>query len=186
MNNLETLRKQYDQLKPFERAAMLMEAFSRMDKEAVEALEPKTLWDACHTIGDEMLFGIIAFTAIHESQRGEVLYWAGATELKSNRLRELEEDEDEGGILKSDEAVKWALEGVRRACAWILALEELDRQAGAACMAYAKLIARNHIEHIKKQWCTGKIDYSSEFGQLKDLWNSFMEHNKLDGDLRRL
>ena len=143
MSTLDTLRKQYEHLNTFERAVMLGEAFVRMDESAVDALEPPSLWDAFHTAGHESLFIAIAFSAVHESQKGESTYrlvWGLLTsaEWRGIARGELSPAEEE----KLIQYEEWMKEAGRKRVAWLLALQALDDEVGSACFASATMISK--------------------------------------------
>ena len=177
MTTLDSLRKEYDKLKPFERAVMTEEATSRFDEGLVDALCPPSLWDAYQTAGHSRIFEAIAFYAIHESQNGEVLYWLSHTGVLTCECGEAWEGEANS---KNDKRIELFLshieEGERRRLAWVLALQALDKETGGACMVSARIFAGRYVEATLSKADAATVDYSAELGHLRELWTAAMQN----------
>ena len=172
MTSLESLRRQYRYLEPFERATMLVEAFGRMDESAVDALQPTSLREALLVAHHEQAFGMLACTAVHESQRAELLVWVALNTIKDRYIQNLKEGK--GFPSKDDTEVQRNLdlmqEGIRRAGAWIYALAELDKEKGSSCLQYARIFARSHVDVMLE---SVPDDYRSEMESLRALWDAW-------------
>lgn len=182
MNSLETLRKQYEHLNPFERAVMQLEAIERKDETAIDALVPPSLWDACNTMGDKFAFGLLAFTAIYGSQRGETLYWMSMAMIGIMHSDILDAEEIEEHMGADEERDMWidrAKDGVHRARAWLMALEAFDKETGAACSTYARIFAEGHVIRIMRWKVKEEVDFSAELEHLREMWTALTaRHHK--------
>lgn len=175
MSNLDTLRKQYELLTPFERAVMASEAVERKDEATVAALVPPTLWDAFHEMGNKLAFTILAFTAVHESQKGETQYWLAMTMVGVIDRQKASEGDKQKCDAKRDEWIDRLRDGERRSKAWLLALEALDTETGGACMPFARTFAGWHVECILSREYAEEMDYSAELDYLREMWNASMK-----------
>lgn len=174
MSSLETLRRQYEQLTPFERAVMASEALERLDESAIDALEPPTLWDAFHSTGDKFTFALLAFNAVYESMRGEALYWMGMAMLGGIYAKLVKEQVD-GGPEYDEQADRWIdrlNEGKRSAAAWLRALAALDNEMGSACMAYARVFSGEHVKIVAAREEYATVGYAHELDVLRSFWNA--------------
>jgi len=165
MTMLDTLRKGYDKLTPYERAVMCIEAVGRQDEAAVDALQPPTLWDAFHDVKACVAFALLAFMATAESLRADGAAWAGRLALI------LEDDKEE----KADEAeldklLDLVQEVERKRLAWMLALEALDNETGAACIPLVDVFADGHANKVLKAAKGQDICFTRELEYLRDAW----------------
>ena len=174
MTTLDSLRKEYDKLDPFERAVMDAEALERQDGAAIDALLPPTLWDAFHGMGSKLAFALLSFIAVHESQRGENLYWMGMA-ISLVLRHELEWDQKEADPELDEKIDGWIdgmHDGQRRARAWLMALEAIDKETGGACMSYAHVFAGSYVDCIMSREAKKETDCSAEFEHLRQMWNA--------------
>lgn len=164
MTKLQSLRKQYTHLKPFERAVMGSKAIASQDECLIEALKPPTMWDALHTCWYERVFELIAFIAVYESQKADREYLSSALRMNSKpnngtRHRQYAQPERINMQITRHKSI-----------AWITALEALDKERGTACMAAAYTISRSYIEYILEQNKTVKANCANELSELSEFW----------------
>ena len=173
---LDGLRKEYDKLNPFERATMRAEAAMWLDEGLMDALTALTLRDNYHAMFYELVFAVIAFRAVHESQEGNIRFWIGR-----NLLASIERDEKMDGApmpennAKLDKYLAYMKEGERQARAWILALDALDKEIGGACGLLARMVAGRYIQGVLSQNYTDDAEYDEELKGLRMLWNAYTQ-----------
>lgn len=173
MSNLDVLRKQYEHLTPFERAVMVHEAAIRMDESAVDALEPPSLWDAFHMASHGRVFESIAFTAVHESQNADLMYWAAmAVIVMFERDEALFREDSSKNDAKIDECQKRMDAGKRGRLAWLRALQALDDEIGSACLVSARISAGKYVANILDRAEGEEVDHSAELSYLRELWTA--------------
>ena len=176
MTTLDSLRKEYGKLTPFERAVMRVEAAARQDDAVIGALQAPSLWDAYHTLGYSFNFAIIALLAVYESQRAEIRYWVCRSVIGSMEYQKSEGKEKSGPEYRK-EVETWidrAEEAERHSLAWLRALEALDEETGSACITTARLYAAGHIGAISGRVDEG-VDYSVELDTLREHWNLLVQ-----------
>lgn len=180
---LDTLRKRYDQLKPFERAVMLTEAMERLDHDAMDSLESPALWDSAMSLLYERVFALLAFHVVHQSQKADALYFCSLSSLllvddmHENAAGDREKEKQLEARL--DALLDYMDAGERRRVAWLLALQALDDETGGACMATARMVAGEYInstlETAKKEGA--EVDYSEELEILRRMWGIAIKNN---------
>lgn len=142
---------------PLMRSAMMAEAVSTCGDFGISAVlhvaEPPTLQDAVLTELYEKISVVLAFSAIHESQIGDAMYWRGmATDDAQVR--------DEGDRLR---------------LAWLLAMKALEEETGAAFMAHARIITGDYADDILNMEHREPADYTEELEQLRAQWHCMAE-----------
>lgn len=167
MSDLDVLRKQYEHLTPYERAVMAMDAVSRRDESTIDALDPPSLWDAYHDIKAQLAFILLAFMATADSLRADGAAWAARALLSLEEAKR--EKADEARLHKGLDAL---VENDRRRVAWILALEALDRETGAACIAAADIFGNGHAREMLESAKGKNIDFAGELESLRDAWKA--------------
>ena len=165
MSTLDSLRKEYDKLTPFERAVMAIEAVSRHDGAALDALEPPSLWDAYHDAKAQEAFTLLAFMATASSLKAEAAAWAGRLMLWIEDHKEERADE-----AKLDKYLAMLQEVERKNLAWMLALEALDKETGTACITLADIFASGHASKVLEAAQGKNIDFAEELAYLQDAW----------------
>ena len=172
MTILDSLRKEYDKLNPFERAVMDAEALERQDGDGIDALLPPTLWDAFHGMGSKLAFALLAFIAVHESQKSETLYWMAMFGFMEHRKTAGKKSAEPGYDEQLDMWLDRAEDGQRRARAWLMALDALDSETGGACMAYVHVFAGEYVKRLMGRAVEEEIEYNAEFEHLRQMWNA--------------
>jgi len=165
MTMLDTLRKDYDKLNPFERAVMCIGAMSRKDEAAVDALQPPTLWDAFHDMKTCAAFALLAFMATVESLRADGAAWAGRLGFMIEDRKEEKADE-----AKLDEFSNLLQEVERRRFAWMLALEALDNEDGTACIPLVDVFADGYAAKMLEDAKGKDVCFDRELERLRDVW----------------
>ena len=130
--NVETLRKSYKELTPFERAAMLTnEALTQQRKAEIDALQPPSMWDSLWVEHWKSGFFTVASYAMWKALYAEkvalqimVLYLEGKT---------LEEPAPD---------LVWEAERV--AVGWLKALRRLGDEVGAPFLELTKIFDREY------------------------------------------
>ncbi|MCL2123879.1 MAG: hypothetical protein FWH34_07275 [Desulfovibrionaceae bacterium] len=177
MTTLESLRKEYDKLNPFERAVMRAEAAARCDEAAIDALQAPSLWDAFHSAMYGGHFMGIAFWAVSRSQALDTVYWASMAILLALESGEKAKGKaDQENDAKLDEHVRLMNEGRRGRVAWLLALQALDDELGVPCMTTARAVAGCHIDAVFSDKEAANVDFSAELERLRQMWTTVSEY----------
>ena len=165
MSTIDALRKLYGQLTPFERAVMCIEAVARRDESALDALEPPTLWDAFHGTKAQEALALLAFMATADSLRAESAAWAGRLLLSIEGHKGKKADE-----AKLGKYLEMLQEAERKQFAWMLALETLDNETGAVCIAIVDIFANGHAAKTLEAAKGRDIEFADELEYLRDAW----------------
>ena len=177
MNGLDTLRKQYAHLDSFERAVMNAKAVETQNSDLVTALRPPTVHSAFHSTANELAFVALAFIAVHESQRGETLFWAARSAMQA--IEHVKGRKGKGTPENNSKLARWLgimEEGQRHSVAWLRALEALDAETGAACMSFARVFAGEHCAKVFQSAVKDTVEYTDELNYLRKSWNAIMQH----------
>ena len=176
-NGLDSLRKGYAQLTPFERAnMMLIEATTKQREAVAEALVAPSLWDAyreaAFTCGLVMLAG-----------------YALAQSLKMDRARIANlgialRAQAKGEIFAPNNTFDTALEHAAQfremAEGWLTALAKLEQETGGAFLAAAKLLDDSYTDEIldrARKRKSGPVDDSEQLAMLRHAWQSMDGEN---------
>jgi hypothetical protein len=123
------------------------------------------MWDALHSERVENSFLALAFIATANSLRAETAAWAGRMLLFGGERKGAAADE-----AKMDNYFELLGNAEAKRFAWMLALEALDRETGAACITVADTFANGHAREtleIAKGRDTG---FAEELEFLRDAW----------------
>jgi len=167
MTMLDTLRKDYDKLTPFERASLIAEAVGRRDENAIDALQAPSLWDAFHCSVAHKDFLMLAAFAVTESLRADGALWAARLVMELEERKEEKADE-----AKLDKFLDLLHEAGRKRLAWVLALEALDDGNGTACLPLADIFAGGHASKMLEDAKGKDVCFEQELGTLKEIWST--------------
>lgn len=156
--NVETLRKSYKELTPFERAAMLTnEALTQQRKAEIDALQPTSMWDSLWVEHWKSVFFTVASYAMWKALYAEkvalqimVLYLEGKT---------LEEPAPD---------LVWEAEQV--AVSWLSALRRLGEESGAPFFGLTQLFDKEYAFSRLSSLGEEQIDDSQQYSALDELW----------------
>ena len=152
--NIETLRREYDKLTPFEREAMLIhESVGRRRKTEADALESRdlveflqmTLWGANFF----MVAALGMFRAIW-AERTAWMYLAHAGKERD---------------------VKGAGQCFHAAVGWLRALKRLEEETGAPFSDAGKMIDPDYGGNLLETFKDEAIDDSRQYAALREIWD---------------
>lgn len=164
--NIETLRKEYENLTPFEKEAMLIrEATGRRRDAEIDALASRDMFDALWMTHWGRAFITVASFA---------MFWACWAE-KTALLFLLLDDEGkvrsvEGNNPIPDDADKCFAASV----GWIRALKKLEEESGAPLMDCTKMLNSIYADGLLKlpAYAENDIDFSNQYRALRDIWSA--------------
>lgn len=167
---LDSLRKGYAQLTPFERANMMLQEATTNQREAVaEALVAPTLWDAYREAGLTCALVMLAGYALAQSlkaDRARMATLAIAMRHRANEQSTVDGDEFDTRLEKS--AVYREL-----AEAWMTALVKLEEETGGAFLAAAKLLDDTYPGEMlarSSARTSGPVDDADQLATLRRSW----------------
>lgn len=153
--NIETLRKSYKELTPFERAGLCIhEALGRQRESEVEALRaPTTLGKIQTTLWGDAFY-IVASFAMYKAQSAISSYLLLASFLT-----------------KEDELAK-SVKLYDTAYGWLNALRRLEEETGAPFIDATKLLDPTFAEQILHREYCNHIDDTQQYEILEQIWRS--------------
>ena len=172
--NVEKLRKSYDKLTPFERAALtIKEATGRQREAEIDALAPDSMYECLWlTVWEKAFFTVAAF-AMFKACLCEKLFMQAAYIAEG---REAEGRED----APAAEDVCRLLEA---AAGWIVALKDLAEETGAPLLDAGKMLDKEYADNMLAYAAKYPVDYSRQRTLLRQIWNAVAKHpNSEDAD----
>ncbi len=164
--NVETLRKEYEKLTPFEREAMLIrEATGRRRDAEIDALASRDMFDALWMTHWGRAFITVA---------GFAMFWACWAE-KTALLFLLLDNEGKVRRVKGDEPVPDDADKYFAASVgWIRALKKLEEESGAPLMDCTRMLNSSYAEGLLnlKPYEGAEVDFSSQYASLIALWKA--------------
>lgn len=153
--NIETLRKTYKELTPFERASLYIhEAVGRQRESEVEALRALTTIDRIKTTLWRDAFYILASFAMYKAQLAITAYLLLSLTLQ-------EEHELTESIKLYDTAL-----------GWIKALQRLEKETGAPFIEATKLLDPTFAEQILHKEDCNDTDDIQQYKILEQIWRT--------------
>jgi hypothetical protein len=150
---IDSLRKDYGNLTTLERTSMILDATVRNAEEAVTALRASTP-AGCDMQGCALNMSLTASWALSHSMRNWIFALAAMTS---------------GGWFRTPKFT----EAERQRLAWILALDALDKETGAACITMTDMMANGYasdiLQEVKEEAIT--VDFITELETLRKIWN---------------
>lgn len=170
--NVETLRKSYKELTPFERAAMITrEAVGFKRDSEIEALRTPTLFDALWTTAwNSNFFHIAAFAGFKAVCAEKLSLLHLAFTEKRPELDEPAPDE--------------ILEAQHVAVGWLRALRRLGEETGAPLMDSIKILDPFYAERLLAAFEGEDIDDSQQYAFLLEVWESLTTHVNAEDQYR--
>ena len=158
MNGIDTLRKKYTALCPEERASMFFtEVTTHQREEVALALRPATTMEALKTSIIESVMLVVAAHALTAALLAE----RHGLEIIACR---------DGSL---DDAAEASIPAWTEATAWVLALDQLQRDTGLAFLAAATLLNGGAYLAEKVISFAGiEVDSSKQYSELKSLWTA--------------
>lgn len=164
--NVETLRKEYENLTPFEKEAMLIrEATGRRRDAEIDALASRDMFDALWMTHWGRAFITVASFA---------MFWACWAE-KTALLFLLLDDEGKGRRVNGDKHIPDDADKCFAASVgWIRALKKLEEESGAPLMDCTKMLNSSYAEGLLKlpAYAESDIDFSNQYRALRNLWDA--------------
>ncbi len=170
--NVEMLRKEYDKLTPFERAAMIMRESVGLKRDSeIEALHTSTLFDALWTTAwNSNFFHVAAFAAFK------------AVCAEKFSLLHLAFTEERPGF--DDPAPDNMLEAQHVAVGWLRALRRLGEETGAPFMDSIKILDPFYAERLLAAFEDEDIDDSQQYAFLLEVWKAVTTHVNAEDQYR--
>lgn len=167
---LDSLRKGYAQLTPFERANMMLQEATTSQREAVaEALVAPTLWDAYREAGLTCSLVMLAGYALAQSLKADRARIAHLGIAMRKRAA--------GESIVPGNAYDTALENAAQlreiAEGWITALAKLEEETGGAFLAAAKLLDDTYPGEMldrSSARTSGPVDDADQLATLRRSW----------------
>lgn len=152
--NVETLRRHYYGLTPFERAAMLMqEAVGKKREAEVDALAPRDLWGSFWLSHWNDTFYTVASLAMFRSA------YCGRL---AGLVRACQRDGE------NSTAKAWELELI--AVGWIRALRRLAEKTGAPLLDACKILDEHYAGDMLEIMKEHEVDDSKQYESLLEIW----------------
>ena len=158
--NVEKLRKSYDKLTPFERAALtIKEATGRQRESEIAALAPNTIADGYQLTEWQLTFLTVASYAMFRASDTEKSFFAYAY-LAEHGGREVPPLDKAGEVRDS-------------AAGWLAALKRLADDTGAPLIETAKLLDREFPDKMLAYAEKWHIDGGEQYEILRRLWLAY-------------
>lgn len=157
--NVETLRKEYEHLTPFEREALLVrEAVGPKRDVEVDALGSRDMFEALWMSHWGNAFFTVASYAMFRAA------WAERTGLLFLFYAEGEKEAE-----REEKAVSFAGGCLDASIGWLRALKRLEEESGAPFLDSAKMLDPTYAEELLKE--DREIDDSKQYAALRELWD---------------
>jgi hypothetical protein len=161
MKSSKLSRTEHKKLSPTKRASLLMDAMLRRDAAKLTALMTAPYAVTYPTVTAQMGMFVIAGAVFSQSKEAEVAYLQDRLALCTAGVSEDDE--------KPQEYLKRAAEHARSRIAWILALEALDKETGAAYCKAMDIIASGYASWILERAEGQQVDYAPELRGVREL-----------------
>lgn len=164
--NVETLRKEYEHLTPFEREAlMIREATGKRRDAEIDALGSLDMFDALWMTHWGRAFMTVASYA---------MFWACWAERSALLFLLLDDDGHIRRIEENKPIPDYADKCFAASVGWIRTLKKLEEGTGAPLMDCTKMLNFTYAEDVLKlkAYEDEEINFSSQYAALKDIWNA--------------
>ena len=160
--NVGMLRKEYDQLKPYERACLLVrEMWTKQRDSECDALESPHVFDALWLEAWQFIFLLVSSTAVCRALQAE----------KAFLLLVTSEEEPTPEMLQLPSI----------GAGWCTALARLGDKTGAPLIEQSNAIFPGFIEETLADHPIGSVDDKMQFKFLAEIWNTHCKYcNKND------
>ena len=154
--NVETLRREYGKLTPFEREALIIkESVGKRREAEVDCLAARSMYEALWMTEWSKDFITVAAVALIHSLWADKLAWQALTcqtEAQAERADSLFEQ----GRLVS--------------IGWLRALERLEQDTGAPLLDAVKMLGTSYAAIELERYEGKEVDCSIQYGALRNLW----------------
>lgn len=155
--NIGVLRRDYDQLKPYERACLLVrEVWTKQRDSECDALESPHIFDAAWVEGWQFIFLLVASTAVCRALQAE----------KAFLLL----------VASQEEPTPEMLQLPSIGAGWCTALARLADKTGAPLIEQSNAVFPGFVEETLVDHPTGTIEDSMQFNCLSEMWNTHCKY----------
>lgn len=159
--NIETLRREYGKLTPFEREALLVrESVGRQRDTEIDALGARSLFEALWMCAWGHSFFTVAAWGLFRALWAERTAWMCLLHA-----------EEAKGTEREEQMYSLADKCFRASVGWLRALKRLEEECGAPFMDSGKMLDPNYADKLLTQYEEEDIDDSEQYAALREIWD---------------
>ena len=159
--NVETLRREYEKLTPFEREALLVrESVGRCRDVEVDALGARDLFEALWMCAWGGSFFTVAAWGLYRALWAERTAYLCLLHAEGTKRPET----GERGHSLADKCFRVSV-------GWIRALKRLEEESGAPFMDSAKMLDSEYADKLLARYEGEDIDDSTQYAALREIWD---------------